>query len=533
MKSILEYFQEISQIPRGSGNTDALSNYLAQRAARQGLKASQDEMKNLIVEVPGTEGTEEMAPVILQGHLDMVCEKEPGNPHDFLTDPIEVSCDEEGWISADGTTLGADDGIALAYMLALQEDEDAVHPPLKLLMTVDEETSMAGASHVSKDWLADAKYMINLDSEEEGVFTVGSAGGVLATVTYPCEFEEQSGLLMNVELRDLTGGHSGMEIDHFGANASRLLAQVLLDTIEECEPDKVCLVSIGGGERDNVIPNHASAKLLIQGDPDRFEATLRDCFDLYKDGFGYTDPGMRLKFSREGETTVPAIEPGRTMELLFAVSQIPNGVQFMEHYQVRQSLNLGSLKMTDDSMKLIFGLRANRPALIDTLQIHLTQFVSFTGGTVRYEDYYPSWPAKRHSEFLDLIRELYVEEYGVEPQIMNMHAGLECGFFKEQIPDLDIVSFGPDLQDVHTPMERAYLPSVEAVYQFLKKVLDALVQVNTDDETSSDDEESAELEITDSNGKPVSVAEILKSRNTEYEEPDCSQCEVDCEFRKD
>lgn len=532
MKSIFEYFQEICQIPHGSGNTDALSDYLADRASGLGLKARQDDMKNLMIEVPGTSGLEEVAPVILQGHLDMVCEKEPGHPHDFLTDPIDVSCDEEGWISADGTTLGADDGIALAYMLALMEDEDAVHPPLKLLMTVEEETSMAGASHVSKDWLNDAQYLINLDSEEEGVFTVGSAGGVLAEVSYPCEPEETSGILLNIDLRGLTGGHSGMEIDHFGANASRLLAQVLLDTIEECTPDQVCLVNIEGGERDNVIPNHAGAKLLLLGDPDRFEATLEDCFALYQDGFGYTDPGMRLKITREGETTVPAVEPGRTLELLFAVSQIPNGVQFMEHYQVRQSLNLGSLKLSGNALRLIFGLRANRPSLIETLQLHLMQFVSFTGGTIKYSDYYPSWPAKRHSELLDLIRALYVEEYGEEPQIMNMHAGLECGFFKELDPNLDIVSFGPDLQDVHTPMERAYLPSVEAVYHFLRKVLLSLAQKDAEVDESSEDED-AELEITDSNGKPVSVAEILKSRNTTYEEPDCSQCQADCEFRKE
>ena len=484
---LLGHFRKIADIPHGSRNTEALRAALETFAKEQGCETQTDEAGNLLIIKEASEGAENAAPVILQGHLDMVCEAADGVDHDFTNEPLDVRITPDGeWLSAEGTTLGADDGIALSYMLALIESKTIRHPKLFLLMTNDEEIGMFGAADMDPEWISDAARMINLDSEEEGVFTVGGAGGLVISGSWPVERELVTGTRWRISVSGLTGGHSGAEIDRFGAHAVRLIASLLEDTMLYLDSaDTLRLVGIRGGDKDNVITKTAQAEVLTTGNGAQFQEVFEQMSAMYRRMYADADPGMKIVLEKTAvNKTESAISSPGTRKVCFILSQIPYGVQYMEKGGVRQSLNLGKVETTDKALTAVLGLRGNTPDQIQVLADRVSCFIVGTGGTPDIGDAYPSWPEKKNSALLDMMTKSYEDEYGISPEVLVIHGGLECGLIIEKLPDLDIVSIGPELENVHTPEERMRIPSAMEVFRFLKLVLAKL----------ADDEEPAEAD---------------------------------------
>ncbi|MGI6109793.1 MAG: beta-Ala-His dipeptidase [Eubacteriaceae bacterium] len=482
---LMQHFKKITDIPHGSGNTTALREAMEAFARAHGCETRTDPTGNLLIIKNASIGAENTPPVILQGHLDMVCEKEENSEHDFLAHPLDLRITPDGeWLSAEGTTLGADDGIALSYMLALIESESVRHPKLYMLMTSDEETGMYGAQDLDPDWISEAELMINLDSEEEGVFTVGGAGGLRVNGCYPLERGLITGTRWKITASGLTGGHSGVEMDRWGVSAARLIASLLSDTLLYLDrPEDLHLIRIDGGEKDNVITKKAMAEIITTGSEIQFHEAFSHMIQMYSRMYADTDPDMKIVLEKTAENkTEQAVNYAGTRKALFVISQIPHGIQFMEHGEVRQSLNIGKVETTDDELHITMGLRGNTPDQIQVITDKTTSFIVSTGGTPDIEGSYPSWPEKKNSPLLKLMTKVYQDQYGVSPQIMVIHGGLECGLIVEKLPDLDIVSIGPDLENVHTPEERMHIPSAVSVFEFLKRVLEQLAAAGPEDQ---------------------------------------------------
>ena len=476
-KSVFRFFEDISAIPRGSWNERQISDYMVGFAEQRGLNAYQDKALNVIIYKPGTAGYENSQPVIVQAHMDMVCEKNAGTEHDFEKDPLKLVVDGD-YIRASGTTLGADNGVGVAYALALLDSDDIAHPPLEVVMTVAEETGLEGAALVEADKLS-AKRMINTDSGAEGVFTTSCAGGMRASVCFAIERTDVSDgySLCQLMLKGMAGGHSGGDIHHERANANILLGRLLYELNEKHD---IYLAEIEGGAKDNAIPREARAVLAahsdelaaIESDATAFTAVLQK-------EFRNTDPDMHLEFKLAAESSAP--RKVLTKKLLdgitAAILLTPNGVQAMDtntEGMVETSNNLGAIKMTDDEVILTCALRssvASRKKLIET-RIHAlaeTLGASFSSGSD-----YPAWEYSADSPIRKTCVETYKEMFGAEPVVTGIHAGLECGVFGGKIPGLDIIAFGPNTPGIHTPDERMSISSIAKVWGFLQEVMKRL-----------------------------------------------------------
>lgn len=501
-RNVFRFFEEICGIPHGSSNTWSISNYLVDFAQKRKLRYTQDKLGNVMIWKPGTPGYENASPVIIQGHMDMVCEKEPESDIDFETDGLCLKL-EGNVISAEGTTLGGDDGIAVAYALALldAEPEEINHPPLEVVITVDEEIGMLGAAAIDCSELT-AKIMLNLDSEDEGQLLVSCAGGLTATCHIPVEYEsviDTQGLdsisetVKKLKVTGITGGHSGVEIHKEGANASKILGRLLYCLSKEAD---IRLVTIQGGLKDNAIPREAWS-LIVCRDPDG--GKIPDDFvekynAILKHEYAATDPDIRVELTGCGtknssgqgsleqyEGTMQCMTAESTRRVIDTLLNLPNGVCRMSKDiagLVQTSLNLGIMKtihLKDHvEVQFAFSVRSSVGTEKDALAEQLESLTLAMGGYLTRTGEYPAWEYKQESALREIMVNVYEEQYGHKPTVEAIHAGVECGLFAGKIPGLDCVSFGPRIDDIHTTSERLYVDSVARTWDYLLAVLERI-----------------------------------------------------------
>ncbi len=460
---VMHYFEEISAVPRGSGDTKRVSDRCVEMARALGLACRQDEYNNVVIRKPASAGYEDHPAVILQGHLDMVCEKEPDSDHDFSRDGIRLMVDGD-WLTADGTTLGGDNGIAVAMAFAILEDESAAHPPLVALFTTDEETGMNGAIGLDASDI-DARLLINVDSEDEGVLTVSCAGGAHSEMRLTLAREAVDMPCYTVTVDGLAGGHSGVEIDAGRLNANHVLA-VFLRTL----PDGWRLIDIGGGLKENAIPRRATCRIAAPRDYSAEAAAYAAACRVE------TDPDLTVTVAPTAavDTAFTVAETRRAVEFITA---LPNGVQAMSAAidgLVETSLNLGVLRTDGDVITAVCSVRSSVTAEKAALLARLAAIAAEFGGSFEESAHYPAWEYRAASHLRDTMVAVYERMYGASPRVVAIHAGLECGLFCEKMAGLDAVSMGPDMRDIHTTQERLSIPSVARTYDYLRGILAAL-----------------------------------------------------------
>ena len=468
-RGVFRFFEELCAIPHGSSNTKAVSDWLMDFARERGLEAYQDGLNNVIIIKEATSGYESAEPVILQGHMDMVCEKAPGCAKDMEKEGLDLAVDGDA-VYAEGTTLGGDDGIAVAMALAILDADDIPHPRLEAVFTVDEEIGMLGATALDVSMLR-GRRMLNLDSEEEGVFTVGCAGGNLTQCTLPLTRAPYAGKALTVTVGGLRGGHSGAEIDKGLGNANMLMGRLLYAASRKAE---LRLVEVNGGLKDNAIPRETVAT-LVTTDPEAVLAVCRELDAQLKNEYRTTDPDVFVT-AAESTASLP-MDDDTTRRVLCFLTCAPNGIQAMSADMpglVQTSLNLGILKADAEASRAEYSVRSSVESEKDNLIAKLSALVELTGGDYVVTGDYPGWKYRVHSPLREKMVKLYAEMYGNEPRVEAIHAGLECGILASGMPDLDIVSTGPDILDIHTPQERMSIVSVQRTYTFVLRVLEEL-----------------------------------------------------------
>lgn len=476
---VFRYFEEICRIPHGSGNTKKISDYLTAFAEKHSLRAVQDESNNVIIWKEGTDGYEDAAPVMLQGHMDMVCEKEEGCDIDFEKEGIRLQL-QDGIISAEGTTLGGDDGIAVAYMLAILASTEIPHPPLEAVFTVDEEIGMLGAAALDPSDLK-ARTMLNLDSEDEGYLLVSCAGGVSVTAELPVKRETVEGISVTLTVTGLQGGHSGVEIDKGRGNSNQILGRVLYELGQRFSYQ---LCEVGGGLKDNAIPRISEAVLVLPlQEKDKAEdlrAAAEELSDVLQKEYGRTDPDVRLNV-RMGETedSFKTMTADTAEKIIAALVGLPGGIQRMSadvEGLVQTSLNLGVLKTETDAVRFSFAVRSSVETEKRDLVNRIRCLVKILGGTISCRGEYPAWEYRQDSPLRDQMIQIFEEQYGRKPVVQAIHAGVECGLFAGKLPGLDCVSYGPDMKDIHTPKESMDVESVQRTWAYTLEILKRLKQ---------------------------------------------------------
>ena len=469
-QEVFACFEKLCAIPHGSRNTKAISDYLVAFAREQGIRCIQDNLNNVILFGEGTCGMENHAPVILQGHMDMVCEKDPGCSLDMAAEGLDVTHDDT-CVYAKGTTLGGDDGIAVAYAMALLMDKTIPHPPLEVIITVDEEIGMLGAAGIDLSMLR-GRRMINLDSEEEGIFTVSCAGGATAVLSLPNNRHAVYGPCIRLAVDGLQGGHSGAEIHKNRANANKVMGE-FLGRIQKLMP--LCLTSFSGGSKDNAIPRSCQATAVAMGIH----------LERINEVAAALQAEIREKYD-EPEATVQAFDVDAlggnglstedTAKVVALLCAAPNGVQAYSADipgLVQTSLNLGIAKL-GERFTATFSVRSSvnqeKQALLDKLR----DLVGFYGGSYSQMGEYPAWEYRKDSDLRDTMVRIYRQMFGKEPEVLAIHAGLECGLLGQKIPGLDCVSIGPQMHDIHTSREKLEIASTERTWRFLLEVLKAI-----------------------------------------------------------
>lgn len=471
-KNVLKFFEDICSIPHGSYNVGQISDYLTKFATDRGLKVRQDETKNVIIWKDGTEGYEDSAPVIIQGHMDMVAVKEPGCDKNLETEGLDVRVDGD-LVSAEGTSLGGDDGIAVAYALALLDSDDIPHPPIEAIFTVDEEVGMDGAFAIDVSDLK-GRLFLNIDSEIEGIFTVSCAGGSMSECVLPYEKETVEGTVIKLHLDQLKGGHSGIEIHKGRLNANVALGRILYGA--ECEGFHI--ISISGGDKANAITTFADATVVVNADDvDATVETMKSIYQTIKDEYATVDPdfAMTVEVGETGE--VEALTELSTAAALTALVSLPNGVIRMNpdmDDMVQTSLNLGVLVTTDEAISYFFAVRSSSSTEKENVHDKLRCLIEFLGGELKVSGNYPGWEYRPDSVLRDTLVEAYREMYGKDPEVVGIHAGLECGLFSDKLPGLDCVSIGPDMQNIHTTSETLSIASTARTWELIKLTLQKL-----------------------------------------------------------
>lgn len=466
---VFYYFEEISQIPHPSYHEKAISDYLVAFAKEHHLEYQQDEHNNVIIIRPASSGYENEEPIIIQGHMDMVCEKEADCDKDMEKEGLDLVVDGD-IVSAKGTTLGGDDGIAVAYALALLEDETLLAPRLEFVCTTSEETGMEGAHRIDLS-ICKGKRFLNIDSEEEGTVLASCAGGGRLEVRFGVAWETVCGTRFSIVVDGLLGGHSGGEIDKGRANADLLMARVLRRLAQETE---VRLAAFAGGEKDNAIPRRAVAEIVAQdGAAGEVEKWVAEEEGKIVEEFGSADAGIQISVERvDGAGSVLTAED--TAVVVRLMLSLPNGVVRMsDHIEglVETSLNLGILKLSDDTFSMTYALRSSVAAAYEALRENMRFVAEGNGAEVEVRSEYPAWQFVEESPLREKMAAVYREQTGKELKVEAIHAGLECGIFAEKIDGMDAVSFGPDMWDIHTPMERLSVSSVGRVYKLLREVI--------------------------------------------------------------
>ena len=469
--SVFAYFEKICSIPHGSRNTKAISDYLVSFAQEHGLKYRQDALNNVILFQEGTCGMEKHAPVIIQGHMDMVCEKDGDCPINMETDGLDVTHDG-GYVFAKGTTLGGDDGIAVAFALALLADKSIPHPPLEVVITVDEEIGMEGAAGIDLSELQ-GRTLINIDSEEEGIFTVSCAGGARGTIMVPVTRRAVYGPCVQLTVEGLQGGHSGVEIHKNRTNANKVMGEFLC-RIQKLMP--LCLTKLSGGSKDNAIPRSCSVTLVAMGS--HIERINHVAEQLQKEiREQYDEPEVRIygdDVDAFGGNALPTDVTAKVIALLCAA---PNGVQAWSRDiagLVQTSLNLGIARLEKEELSLTFAVRSSVNQEKRELLSQLAKLAESNEGSYSEMGDYPAWEYRKESRLRDTMVRVYREMFAKEPEVVAIHAGLECGILSDKLPGLDCVSIGPEMHDIHTSREKLGIASTKRTWEFLLEILKVL-----------------------------------------------------------
>ena len=472
-KLVFDFFEKISDIPRGSGNEKAISDYLLNFGKELGLEAIQDEALNIIIKKPASKGYENAPTVIIQGHMDMVCEKNNGTEHDFEKDPLKLRVIDD-YVYATDTTLGADNGIAVAYAMALLADDSIKHPALEVLITTDEETGMSGAMAVSKEHLA-GKLLINLDNEEEGELLVSCAGGVRTKSAVKIEWQDKADkATMAINISGLKGGHSGMDIIKERGNSNKLLGRILKALSNELELN---IVKVNGGSKNNAIPREAEA--IISLDKENVEkATLivNECYVMFANELKAQDSGLEVSV-KEVVDNSKEFNRATTDKVIDLLYLYPNGVNTRSTEidgLVESSTNLGVLTTCDSYVEFDSAVRSSVPSLKKEIELRIKTITEILGAEFSSKSDYPGWEYDPNSKMREICQKVYKDMTGKEAKIVAIHAGVECGLFNEKLGNLDMISFGPNLYDVHTPQEHMSITSVKNTWDYLLKVLEVI-----------------------------------------------------------
>lgn len=468
-QNVFHFFEEMTKIPHGSGNEKEISDYLVSFAKERGLEVIQDDILNVIIKAPGTKGYENAPTVIIQGHMDMVCEKTKSSTHDFLKDPLKLRIDGD-YVYATDTTLGSDDGIAVAYGLAVIDSKDIAHGPIELVVTISEETGMDGAAALDTSVL-NGKILLNIDSEEEGIFLVSCAGGVNTIANIKTEWEPSKGSALKLEVSGLNGGHSGMEIIKQRANANKLMGRLLYTLSKEVEFN---MVSVNGGTKHNAISRDCEAIITVsENDVNRAEDICKKAEEIFKAEYRVEDPNISITAEKVKSSERQLTKCATKNVVNFMVS-VPDGVQTMSkdiEGLVESSLNYGVLVTTDEEVKSTLAVRSSVKSIREAIVDKIEAIVKVNGGAIVNENEYPAWEYEENSKIRDLCVSTYEKLFNKEPQINAIHAGLECGLLKEKMKDTEMISFGPDLMDVHTANEHMSISSVARMWDFLVELL--------------------------------------------------------------
>ena len=467
---VFAYFEKLCSYPHGSGNTKQISDYLASFAKENNIRYVQDDLNNVLMFGEGTCGYEDHAPVIIQGHMDMVCVKDVDCPIDMETEGLDIAHDGT-YVFAKGTTLGGDDCIAVAYAMALLADKSIPHPPLEVIITVDEETGMDGAAGIDLSALK-GRTMINLDSEEEGIFTVSCAGGARANLLLPVKRHAMYGPCVKLTVEGLQGGHSGVDIHKKRANANIVMGE-FLSRVQKLMP--VCITKLEGGAKDNAIPRSCQVTLVALGMyierindvAEQLQKEIREQFD---------EPDVVIRGDDVDALGGNALTTESSSQVIALLNAAPNGVQsWSEDIEglVKTSLNLGVVTL-DKELSLTWAVRSSVNQEKTDLLVRLKELADFYGAQYSVRGEYPAWEYKKDSALRDTMVRIYKEMYGKEAQIAAFHAGGECGLLSEKLPGLDCVSIGPNIKDIHTTRERLEIASTKRVWDFLLEILKAL-----------------------------------------------------------
>ena len=475
-EKLFHFFEDISAIPRGSGNEKEISDYLVKFARERNLWVYQDEAHNVIIRKDGSEGAKDKEPVMLQGHIDMVCDKLAGVEHDFEKDGIELVV-KDGVLSANGTTLGADNGVAVALMMMVLDDEAIKHPPVECVFTTEEEVGLNGAQALDKS-LITARTMINMDSEEEGVATISCAGGLRISLTRPVKRETAEGTLITIKIKGLLGGHSGMDISKERQNANLLMAR-MVDHLMRNTDGK--LVTFAGGTKDNAITRECGATLIYadKAEAEKAEKLARSLAETLAAEITPDEPDFVCEISVEEGKTASALAAEDAKAFVSAIRLAPNGVfsrnMKMDGFVVTSS-NMGVVKADEDCLQIVVSPRSSVASLQEDTKERFQTLADTFGFRTEYSGEYPGWSFAEKSRIREVFIESYRELFGKELKLEAIHAGLECGLFSEALPGLDAIAVGPTLYDVHTPDEHVPLDSFERFYELLKDVLARLAK---------------------------------------------------------
>lgn len=477
-RRVMYFFEKISQIPRGSGNEKDMSNYLVAFAKVNNLEYYQDDKYNVIIKKEATKGYENSPIVALQGHIDMVCVANKGLQHDFLKDPIDIQVEGDK-ITANGTSLGADNGIAVAYMLAILESEKIKHPKLEAIFTIDEEVGMTGVSTIDLSKIS-SDLLINIDSEDEGIITVSCAGGVRVNIDIELDCNEDVDyskyMLYNLSIKGLKGGHSGTDINLGRKNAIKLLIDLVKEIADEF--DEMLILYVNGGEKDNAIPRHADICIMInKNEKERYEKYVKELINKYIDSNIKNEPDIKIIYEKMKVIKLKEkpLSLERTRAVVNILANLHDGVYSMSddvEGLVQTSSNLGYIKMKENNINIACMIRSSKDDEMDEMISNVRNIAEeYDKVYVAEEGRYPAWEYEKNSDLRKFANKCFIDMYGRTPVIDIIHAGLECAVFKERKPSMDIISIGPDIRNPHSPDEYVDIKSVQRVWEYILYML--------------------------------------------------------------
>ena len=471
-QSVWKFFYDISQIPRCSGHEEKVIKYLEDFAEKHSLDYKKDSAGNVCIKKPAAPGYESKPVVVLQGHVDMVCEKNTDVNFDFNTEGIRLTV-EDGWITAEGTTLGADNGIAVAMTLAVLADRSLEHGPLEALFTVDEETGLTGATNLDPSMI-DGRILFNIDSEEEGIFYIGCAGGITTIGTIPVREEQprKDSTSFSLSITGFRGGHSGAEI-HEGRGNSVVSCSRILKAISS--RTEIRLFRLDGGDKHNAIPRECTASFTAAGEEEEKITAIVDKYrTILMDEYGDIEPNLEIKLEKSGSHPEKVLTGEDSVKIIDTLFVLPHGVIGMSRKLpglVETSTNLAAAHLKDGKVTILTSQRSSTMSMMDHIALQVRTILKNAGAEIKLEGQHPAWTPDPGSNILKTFKKVYTESTGKVPEVTAIHAGLECGVLGEKFEGMEMISFGPDMEEVHTPDERLSISSVERTWEFLLKVL--------------------------------------------------------------